>query len=88
MNAVDLSNFTSFRELDVQYAKDKGWAFKRFKRLNSELIEDEDYVWFHQLDDAELINQLREAGRIYASTANLVMLSQSGLSKFQQDLTR
>ncbi|MDD9892849.1 MAG: hypothetical protein OXT49_04995 [Gammaproteobacteria bacterium] len=87
MNAVDLSNFTSFRELDVQYAQDKGWAFKRFKHLNTELVEGEDYVWFHQLDDAKLINQLREAGRIYASTANLVMLSPSGTTKITQDLS-
>lgn len=86
MPNFDCRHFTSFRELDVLYQQDKGWAFKRFKGLHKTLIEGEDFVWFHQLNDAETINALREQGRIYVSTANLVMLSASGVSKITQDL--
>lgn len=87
MNAQDLSHFTSFLELDVRHQQHKGWAFKRFKSLATELQEGHDFLWFHQLDDANVITTLREQGRIYASTANLVMLSPSGLEKFEQALS-
>lgn len=87
MNAEDLSHFTSFLELDVRHQQHKGWAFKRFKSLTSELQEGGDFLWFHQLDDADLIGALREQGRIYASTANLVMLSASGVEKFERGLS-
>lgn len=86
MNAVNLSNCTSFRELDVQYQQLKGWAFKRFKALKNELEEGRDFFWFHQLKDADVIHSLREANRIYPSTANLVMLTSRGVGKLTQDL--
>lgn len=84
MNELDFSNFSSFRELDVQYAQSKGWAFKQFKSIAASLIEGQDYLWFHQQEHAELIAALRSSGRIYASTVNLVLLSPSGISKFNQ----
>jgi hypothetical protein len=87
MNSDELSHFTSFLELDVRHQQSKGWAFKHFKSLTAELQEGRDFLWFHQLDDADLITTLRQQGRIYASTANLVMLSPSGVKKFEQALS-
>lgn len=56
MNADELSHFTSFLELDVQHQQSKGWAFKQFKRLSGQLQEGQDFLWFHQQEDAALIN--------------------------------
>lgn len=87
MNTLDFSNFSSFQELDVQYGQTKGWAFKRFKQLESSLIEGEDFVCLRHQEQPEAINDLRASGRIYASTVNLVMLSPSGVAKFKHAVT-
>lgn len=77
----DFSDFSSFREVDESQQQTKGWAFKRFKALESSLLEGDDYIWLEQQTHAMEIEALRQAGRIYQSTVNLVLLSPNGKSK-------
>jgi hypothetical protein len=68
----------TFKEIDTRHGRPKGTAFRAFKRLAGELAEGVD---FHHLDgqvDAERIAALRQAGRIYASTVNAVILTEQG----------
>lgn len=80
-NFGDVSNFSSFREVDESQQQTKGWAFKRFKALEDSLLEGDDYIWLEHQTHAAEIEALRAAGRIYQSTVNLVLLSPRGKTK-------
>jgi sulfonate transport system substrate-binding protein len=80
LEGLDLQQFSqnrdekTFRELDLRNNWSKGTAFRRFKALLPVLAEGED---FHRLaadSDALKIDELRVAGRIYASTVHAVLL--------------
>ena len=65
----------TLRELDLAAARDKGAAFRIFKRLAGEYREGTDYVVLHHEADATAVNALREQQRVYANSINVVLLS-------------
>lgn len=65
----------SFREIDAKLGLPKGSAFRIFKRIEAKLEEGLDYFLLRADEDREAIDHLRTAGRIYASSRNVVMLS-------------
>lgn len=67
----------SFRELDLAAGHGKGAAFRAFKALSATFREDEDYVVLAHDRDAEAIAALREQGRIYANSVNVVLVAPS-----------
>ncbi|HUP92635.1 MAG TPA: hypothetical protein VM074_10345 [Solimonas sp.] len=71
----DYPEWASLRELDGLEGVDKGCAFRAFKRLEAGLVEGRDYALLHHGDDAVAIAALRRAGRIYASSVNIVLLA-------------
>jgi hypothetical protein len=68
-------DWRSFRELDEAAQQPKGTSFRAFRRLAPAWAEGCDYRVLDARRDCDAIRALREAGRIYPSTVNLVMLS-------------
>lgn len=66
---------SSFREIDLELALPKGSAFRAFKRLEPGLVQDRDYILLLAGEDHEAIGKLREAGRIYATSRNVVLVT-------------
>lgn len=64
-------------EIDQQNGWTKGSAFRRFKRIEAGLNEGQDFRVLHHQHDREAIESLREQGRIYASSVNLLLVSDS-----------
>jgi hypothetical protein len=73
--------FTSLKELDNAWATPKGSAFRAFKRTLPQLHEPEDFIRLDATRDRDEIQRLRAAGRIYAGSVHVVLLSAAGLSK-------
>lgn len=65
----------SFRELDGLAGTPKGSAFRCFKAIAPELAEHRDYRLLRPDTDAAEIARLRQDGRIYASSVNVVLLA-------------
>lgn len=63
----------SARELDIATGTPKGSAFRAFRRIEARWREGEHYRVLHHEHDRAAIEALRAAGRIYASTVNLVL---------------
>ena len=57
----------------------KGAAFRAFKRMQHSLIEGEHFYCVDGRVDADAISELRQTGKIYASTVNAVFITESGL---------
>jgi ATP-dependent protease HslVU (ClpYQ) peptidase subunit len=74
MNGSDL-DWITFRELDQACARNKGSAFRAFKRLSADWREERDFRVLKAERDQEQILMLKSAGRLYASTVNAVLLS-------------
>lgn len=72
---------TTFLELDQRWQTRKGTAFRAFKRVLPELREGTDFHYLHRQRHAAEIAGLRAAGRIYASSVNVVLLSAAGVAK-------
>ena len=68
----------TFKEVDTRYGRPKGTAFRAFKRLGRRLREGRDFHLLAAGADAELIAELRAAGRVYSFTVNAVVLTESG----------
>jgi len=73
--------FTSLKELDSAWAMPKGSAFRAFKHALPQLQESRDFIRLDATHDHDEIQRLRAAGRIYAGSVHVVMLSESGLRK-------
>jgi len=74
----------SFRQLDQLNEFPKGTAFRLFKAGRQALIEGQDYFHLPEAAHADLIETLRARGQIYASTVNLVLLTQAGYSRLRR----
>ncbi|WP_043113446.1 hypothetical protein [Solimonas soli] len=70
---MNRAGWHSFRELDAAAGRDKGAAFRVFKALRPHYREGVDYVVLEHAADAAAIAALRQAGRIYASSVNVVL---------------
>lgn len=68
----------TFKEIDVRHGRVKGSAFRAFKRVRERLREGVDFQHLDARAERERIDALRRAGRIYASSVNVVILSESG----------
>lgn len=70
-----MSTWVTLRELDCQAAQTKGTAFRAFKRAAPGWREHADYRALDPQRDHDEIESLRAAGRIYASSRAVVLLS-------------
>ncbi|MES1940647.1 hypothetical protein T5B8_10406 [Salinisphaera sp. T5B8] len=70
----------SLKEIDQQRGDKKGTAFLAFKQLKDSFDEGRDYYYLSASQDAREIEQLRQAGRIYESTVNAILLTEGGYS--------
>ncbi|MEH6567002.1 MAG: ORF6N domain-containing protein [Halopseudomonas sp.] len=74
----------SLRQLDELSAVPKGTSFRAFKRVLGELREGEHFFHLPADEHKELIDALKTAGQIYATTVHLVLLTRSGCARLQQ----
>ena len=65
----------SFRDLDAAAGLPKGNAFRAFKALDPPLREQIDFIGLVAARDADRIAALRDAGRIYRSSRNVVLMT-------------
>ncbi|SEO92580.1 hypothetical protein [Aquisalimonas asiatica] len=75
-------NTLSFRQLDALNGLPKGSTFRLFKRCAG-LQEGEDYVYLAAGEAPEAIARWREAGLIYPTTVNVVLITEAGYRKLQ-----
>lgn len=76
----------SFKEIDEEVNAVKGTAFKAFKQLKDGLDEGLDFYYLANDEDASEIETLRSRNRIYISTINAVLLTQSGYAAVMEVL--
>ena len=74
----------SLRQLDELNGLPKGTSFRAFKACSDELVEGKDYFLLPAGDHEGLINELKAAGQIYATTVNLVLLTRAGYQRLRQ----
>ena len=84
MNAVH-TDAKTFRELDLRNSWTKGVAFRRFKAALPVLVEGKDFQRFDANTDRAQIEDLRNSGRIYASTVHAVLLSPDACALIEAD---
>lgn len=65
----------SLRELDAELGLDKGAAFRAFKRLLPQLVEERDFVVLDHRRHSTAAAALHAAGRLYRSSVNPVLLA-------------
>lgn len=73
----------SFRQIDELNGVAKGTSFKLFKKHLAALTEGKDYFHVCGATHPLLLAQLKKAGRVYASSVNLVLLSREGYELLQ-----
>lgn len=71
----------SFRQLDEQRRAVKGTAFRAFKRVRDDLLQDVDYFYLDADEERDFIELLRARGLIYRSSWHLVLLTDAGRGK-------
>lgn len=69
------SDWLTFKEIDLRNGWPKGAAFRRFKRALDRLAEGQDFVRLDASSCAREVEELRTAGRLYASTVHAVLIS-------------
>jgi hypothetical protein len=79
-------DWLSLRELDHRAGTAKGAAFRCFKALEAGLHEGADYRLLRPERDREVIDQLRDSGRIYASSVNVVLLAPAAAQRLLDTL--
>ena len=77
----------SFRQIDELNGLAKGDTFRLFKRRRAELEEGVDYFYLPAGEYADLIERLRQEGRIYATTVHLVLIGRGGYEKLSGNLS-
>ena len=77
----------SLRQIDELNGFRKGTAFRVFKHAGHNLEEGVDYYYLPQSQYRHYIEQLSRAGRVYVSTAHLVLITRSGYNKLKTTLT-
>lgn len=74
----------SLRQLDELNHAPKGTAFRVFRRCEAQLEEGKDFFYLAADQHKALIEALKASGQIYATTVNLVLLSQSGYQRMTE----
>lgn len=75
----------TFREIDTELKARKGTAFRAFKRCQA-LDPTRDFELLDAFEDAERIAALKQAGRLYPTTINAVVLARSGYLLIRREL--
>ena len=78
----------TLREIDVRFGRPKGSAFRAFKRQRETLRENIDFIVLPARTAKEEIERLRAAGRIYRSSINVIVLTESGYRRVRAELER
>ena len=78
----------TLREVDAQLGRPKGSAFRAFKRRRGALRENVDFILLPAHTARAEIERLRAAGRIYRSSINVVVLTESGFERVRAELER
>ena len=78
----------TLREVDVRLGHPKGSAFRAFKRRREALRENVDFTLLPARAARAEIERLRAAGRIYRSSINVVILTESGFDRVRAELER
>jgi len=68
----------SLKEIDTAREQPKGTAFLAFKQLKHSFDEGRDFFYLGADQDGHEIEKLRTSGRVYATTVNAILLSESG----------
>jgi hypothetical protein len=87
LDEARLAALTSFRELDQQAGLPKGRAFKAFKRLDPPLQEGDDFLLLSPQQHGESIRQLRQSGRIYPASIQVVLLHEAAAQRIAEQLS-
>jgi len=74
----------SLRQLDELNHAPKGTAFRVFRRCEAQLEEGKDFFYLAADVHKALIDSLKVSGQIYATTVNLVLLTQSGYQRLTE----
>lgn len=74
----------SFRQIDERHGVPKGTTFRIFKRRRDLLVEGDDYFYLPADAHGEMIDRLRDEGRIYPSTVHLVLITERGYRKLSE----
>ena len=70
-----MTDWVTLLELDRRLGRPKGTAFRAFKRHAPQWREDHDFRVLQPGRDGDAIAQLRAAGRVYASSRSVILLS-------------
>lgn len=70
----------SLKEIDEERGDTKGTAFLAFKQLKESFDEGRDYYYLSASEDSAEIDRLRDAGRLYQTTVNAILLTEGGYS--------
>ena len=72
-------------EMDRRLGRPKGTAFRAFKRRAPRWREGEDFRVLQARADAAEIAALRAAGRVYASSRTVILLSDAAARQIAED---
>ena len=78
----------TLREIDTRLGRPKGSAFRAFKRQREALRENVDFTVLPAHRAKAEIERLRATGRIYRSSINVIILSESGFAQVRAELER
>ena len=76
----------TLREIDVRLGRPKGSAFRAFKRQRKALRETIDFTLLPAHTAKVEIERLRATGRIYRSSINVIVLTESGFDRVRADM--
>ena len=82
----DYQDWLSLREIDTGLGLSKGAAFRAFKRLLPQLVEERDFVVLDHQRHAALAASLHGAGRLYRGSVNPLLLSPAAAALVRQAL--
>ena len=71
----DYREWITLREIDLALGLTKGSAFRAFKSIAAELAEGTDFLLLQAAEHRAEVENLRAAGRIYAGSVNVILLS-------------
>lgn len=78
----------TLREIDMRLGRPKGSAFRAFKHQRHSLRENVDFTVLPAHTAKTEIERLRAEGRIYRSSINVIVLSESGFERLRAELER
>ena len=87
IDTVNTEGYT-LREIDERLGRPKGSAFRAFKRRLGSLQESVDFIVLPARTARAEIERLRAASRIYRSSINAIVLTESGYERVRAELER